>query len=135
LPQKSEIPPTVVGGFFKSFLLRVIGRELKIPPTEVGGLFRSFLQGVRKLQERDQNAASCGRGCVRQDLNYPPTAVGGIFRSPFRACPYRKDLKNPPTAVGGIFGLFEAKLFQYIEFKNARSENLQCRLLRTSRLH
>ena len=77
-----------------------MGRELQIPPTEVGGLFRSFLQVVRKLQEREQNAVSCRRGGVRQDLNYPPTAVGGIFRSSFRACLYRKGSEESTHCRG-----------------------------------
>jgi site-specific recombinase XerD len=42
----------------KDRVTRVMRRELQIPPTAVGGLFRSFLQVVRKLQEREQNAVS-----------------------------------------------------------------------------
>ena len=68
-------------------------------------MFKSFLQDLRKLQELEENAVSCGRGCVRQDLNHPPTAVGGISEVLFPRVPYRKDLKNPPTAVGGISDL------------------------------
>src|SRR6266576_2216227 len=40
----SEIPPTGVGGLFRSSLQRDRFRNLGIPPTEVCGLFRSFLQ-------------------------------------------------------------------------------------------
>ena len=72
----TTIPPTAVGGSFRSFLHPP---EFKlIPPTAVGGSFRSFLHSPDfKL--------------------IPPTAVGGSFRSALE-----KDLNNPPTAVGGI---------------------------------
>jgi hypothetical protein len=44
LHKKSKIPPTAVGGLFRSFLLRrQLGVCVQIPPTEVGGWFRSFL--------------------------------------------------------------------------------------------
>src|ERR1700752_5187108 len=52
------IPPTAVGGLFKSILKR---SDLKYPPTAVGGIKFWFRNRV-----------------CRKDLNHPPTAVGGI---------------------------------------------------------
>jgi hypothetical protein len=48
-PELNVIPPTAVGGYFRSFR-----RNLNNPPTTVGGI-------------------RC-----RKDLNEPPTTVGGI---------------------------------------------------------
>jgi hypothetical protein len=50
------IPPTRVGGYFKSTLRS----DLNDPPTSVGGIQISLNSSYRK------------------DLNHPPTAVGGI---------------------------------------------------------
>jgi hypothetical protein len=60
LPQKSRIPPTVVGGWFNYYLCAEHWL-LQIPPTVVGGLFNSYLgfPAVMKL---------------------PPTTVGGIHQ-------------------------------------------------------
>ena len=101
--------------------------ESQIPPTAVGGLFRSSLRNkaIQTSQKRfqlhapsvatkagsepspnsrwgDSHSSSCFP--CRLDLNHPPTSVGGIWSSlPMTAC--RRDLKNPPTAVGGISNL------------------------------
>src|SRR5258705_6306444 len=59
--------------------------NLGIPPTAVGGWFRSNLPrwgfGIWESHQRqlvDGSVALFRRG---QDLNNPPTAVGGIYRS------------------------------------------------------
>src|SRR3984893_18710881 len=96
----------------------------RIPPTEVGGWFRSNLNASthrvleshqRKLVDCSDPASEtkrpstfksvfsfttllCGR---RLDLNHPPTSVGGIRKIP-QAHVCRPDLNNPPTSVGGI---------------------------------
>src|SRR4029077_106815 len=93
-------------------------RGAAIPPTEVGGWFKSGLQtGVTeglKFHPRKLVGFKNPVGAVRRwDLNHPPTAVGGIVgfsHNLFRwwdsrtrfvlAC--RLDLNNPPTPVGGI---------------------------------
>jgi hypothetical protein len=62
------IPPTAVGGSFRSSLQVQRQGRLGIPPTAVGGSFRSNLQVHR-------------RGL----LGIPPTAVGGSFRSSLQA--------------------------------------------------
>jgi len=41
--QKVEIPPTAVGGWFRSFLQNRCIKNSKIPPTAVGGWFKSDL--------------------------------------------------------------------------------------------
>jgi len=44
LHKKFKIPPTEVGGSFRSFLRNAFHRRhSQIPPTAVGGCFRSFL--------------------------------------------------------------------------------------------
>src|ERR1700754_2319821 len=59
-----------------------------IPPTAVGGWFRSFLQiGPFSFLRRATRAALDGHSLTRKDLNNPPTAVGGI--STFGAKPVR----------------------------------------------
>src|SRR5215813_5947279 len=73
-----------------------------IPPTAVGGCFRSFLKG-RRL--RDNGRFEIEGSPVRKDLNEPPTAVGGICRQRALAAS-RKNLNEPPTAVGGIFVIY-----------------------------
>jgi hypothetical protein len=99
------IPPTAVGGLFRSFLERGTGGMLLIPPTAVGGLFRSFLQLLRSCKNcRNPSGTQVlkrPRECLRKDLNNPPTAVGGISKV-LSGDLYRKDLKNPPTTMGGI---------------------------------
>src|SRR6201988_1403456 len=90
-----------VGGSFRSFLRNAFhGRHSQIPPTAVGEWFRSLL--VRRYP---LNAARAARRRIenepigRKDLNQPPTAVG-IRRS--RRCKLdRKDLKVS-TPEGGI---------------------------------
>ncbi len=71
--QKAKIPLTAVSGWFQIFSTVKVLDTWRIPPTAVGGLFRSFLIGqhcdfapLSPLQE------------VREDLNHPPTAVNGI---------------------------------------------------------
>jgi len=44
---KVEIPPTAVGGSFKSGLHQA-PLMMKIPPTAVGGLFKSYLLAPRR---------------------------------------------------------------------------------------
>jgi len=81
---------------------------LEIPPTAVGGSFKSFLQTLstmiqsrqRKLADRSGPYDLSG-SMNRSDLKDPPTAVGGIENA-LGARSDRKDLNNPPTAVGGI---------------------------------
>src|SRR5260370_12560287 len=99
---KSEIPPTGVGGWFRSSLQRDRLPNLGIPPTEVGGLFRSNLLRRRHVETqvsfvraRPRLVSEAGseqstnfrwwdsrtRFTVgsRLDLNHPPTPVGGIW--------------------------------------------------------
>jgi SpoIID/LytB domain protein len=106
----SQIPPTGVGGLFKSnlptsvsspespqrqlgdcsspaflsleadLLTKPCRLDLNNPPTAVGGIREKLSLG-------------------RQDLNDPPTAVGGIRE---KLSLGRQDLNDPPTAVGGI---------------------------------
>src|SRR5438034_869697 len=67
------------GGSFRSDLQEITDRVLEIPPTEVGGLFRSGLRNkaAERIQKRIQfRAPSMWR---RLDLNHPPTSVGGIL--------------------------------------------------------
>src|SRR6185295_18545747 len=80
-----EIPPTGVGGWFRSSLQKSDWYAKEIPPTAVGGLFRSDL--LFALLRR-----------WRLDLNNPPTAVGGIPTVGIDSC--RKDLNHLPTSVG-----------------------------------
>jgi len=44
----SWIPPTEVGGLFRSRLRRETRWRMRIPPTAVGGLFRSGLRSLRR---------------------------------------------------------------------------------------
>jgi hypothetical protein len=121
----SRIPPTEVGGLFRSCLQRRTCGILRIPPTEVGGWFRSSLRNKAIQTQSKAISATCTFCERRPDLNNPPTSVGGIFvdyaspplytgseQSPNsrwgdlrafvrRSC-CREDLNNPPTAVGGI---------------------------------
>jgi|GEM_PF-3116905 len=53
--------------------------SIRIPPTSVGGSFRSFLQQLFSSLRRATRAILEWRGrLVERDLNHPPTAVGGI---------------------------------------------------------
>src|SRR5215217_8796706 len=55
LPSGVEIPPTAVGGLFKSFLRE----DLKYPPTAVGGITKRFRD---MFVERDLNQSTHCRG-------------------------------------------------------------------------
>jgi hypothetical protein len=90
-----QIPPTEVGGSFRSFLQTDFKNNVLIPPTAVGGYFKSTLL-IRKFRQQKLVACSINRSY----LNNPPTSVGGIETAFFDRC--RKDLNDPPTAVGGI---------------------------------
>src|SRR5215218_7324272 len=126
-PSGVEIPPTAVGGSFKSFSKR--GFEIS---THCRGWDYQTVQGY--VCRRDLNQSTHFRGW---DLGFvqshapglctkvliPPTAVGGSFKCFLpesypaalkshqrqlvdRSSPFlREDLKYPPTAVGGINGL------------------------------
>src|SRR5260370_8933249 len=61
------MPPTAVGGSFKSNLLRVALATPRIPPAEAGGSLKSSLLRVALATPR-----------------IPPTAVGGSFKSNLR---------------------------------------------------
>ena len=62
---RNEIPPTAVGGYFRSSLHDALNRQdLNHPPTSVGGIPDSRATAVCRL-----------------DLKHPPTAVGGILPS------------------------------------------------------
>ena len=89
---------------------------LGIPPTAVGGFFRSNLQRGWTLEPRESHQRqlvdlsnptylsiwkSTRPLRSRPDLNNPPTAVGGIQEHGHRYW-RRSDLNDPPTAVGGI---------------------------------
>src|SRR5712675_735006 len=89
--QSLGIPPTAVGGLFRSNLRDASADPVGIPPTAVGGLFRSNL--------RDASANPVGT---------PPTAVGGLFRSNLRDAS-ADPVGTPPTAVGGLFRSFLQK--------------------------
>jgi hypothetical protein len=59
--------------------------EISIPPTGVGGWFKSFLlKPAAKYQSRQRELADgsgpdyLSRSMNRSDLKYPPTAVSGI---------------------------------------------------------
>src|SRR5882672_6653618 len=79
LCQNSGIPPTGVGGWFRSNLHASTHRVLEYHQREVGGLFRSGLRnkGAERIQKRFHfHAPSIWTN--RLDLNHPPTSVGGI---------------------------------------------------------
>src|SRR5258705_5525491 len=105
LCENSEIPPTEVGGMFRSNLPRRWLRNLGIPPTAVGGWFRSNLP---RWASKLGNPTNGSWWMVQiqptemglRNLGIPPTAVGGWFS---RFVSKRQDLNNPPTAVGGIY--------------------------------
>jgi hypothetical protein len=99
LHKKAKIPLTAVSRSFKSFLRRVTLVTSQIPPTAVGGLFRSFLLEPKPGWFARVFSLSKGR---REDLNDPQTAVCGIQRRLGAICS-RKDLNDPLTAVSGIF--------------------------------
>jgi len=84
-------------------------KSLQIPPTAVGGSFKSFLyesllmsteSRQRKLADHSSPTYSSSK-INSKDLKYPPTTVSGITNR-FKGPVYRKDLNHPPTAVGGI---------------------------------
>jgi len=94
-----------------------------IPPTGVGGSFRSFLQEITSKDlcadcENEPCRVAVGAETFkflvcRKDLNHPPTAVGGILVGELcLVC--RKDLNHPPTAVGGILARVEWLLLERI---------------------
>jgi hypothetical protein len=68
-----------------------------IPPTAVGGSFKSSLH-IRHRSRCCLN--SLHLNCGRLDLNYPPTPGWDLTLCRCSLC--RLDLKHPPTAVGGI---------------------------------
>jgi len=65
----------------RSFLLELPNNNLRIPPTAVGGSFKSFLRNDLKYPPTavgwDYSAAK--NMFCRQQLKNPPTTVGGIF--------------------------------------------------------
>src|SRR5438876_8236926 len=83
-------------------------RKLTIPPTAVGGWFRSCLQEscteTHKSHQRQlvDGSSPTYRKHALQKLTIPPTAVGGWFKSGLQR---RRTAKRriPPTAVGGSF--------------------------------
>src|ERR1700752_1318689 len=76
LHKKFKIPPTEVGGSFRSFLRNAFHvRHSQIPPTAVGGWFSSFLPRRRV----GKSGASNGSVSPEANLNNPPTAVDGIL--------------------------------------------------------
>jgi hypothetical protein len=87
LCQNPEIPPTVVGGFFRFNLLDASAHLLESHPRKVGGCFKS---GPFPLTFEH----------CRRDLNNPPLPWVGFKNSVTAVC--RLDLNLPPTAVGGI---------------------------------
>jgi len=79
LCENFEIPPTAVGGWFRSFLQKPHFAPMKeIPPTAVGGLFRSGLRTNEGRATAMDTLVSWTFYVKRLDLNHPPTAVGGI---------------------------------------------------------
>jgi len=75
LRQKSEIPPTAVGGLFKSFLIESNGEGM----NPANGSWR--IVQVRTIHKYLSTAGSellAEFWINRSDLNHPPTAVGGI---------------------------------------------------------
>src|SRR5437773_1684913 len=61
---------------------RGLAESTKIPPTEVGGLFRSSLRNKAiQTQSKAISATSLLRE-RRPDLNHPPTSVGVAPRKP-----------------------------------------------------
>src|SRR5687768_13084947 len=78
-----------------------------IPPTAVGGVFKSCLVGKAQHQQPhfcgalDECPKLLNSPSVRRlDLNHPPTPVGGIW-IPRHINLCRSNLNHPPTAVGG----------------------------------
>jgi hypothetical protein len=55
-----------VGGFFKSFLFEKLNGEIRIPPTEVGGLFKSCLRA--SVNRKDLNYPPTAVGGIKNDL-------------------------------------------------------------------
>ena len=109
-----EIPPAV-GGWFRSSYTRAL-TGFSIPPTEVGGLFRSNLQAStdRVLESHQRKLVDCldpasetkGSNTLKIEFHDP-------FYEPSPNCRWRDsevhqhffcrlDLNNPPTSVGGI---------------------------------
>ena len=99
---KMQIPPTAVGGCFKSGL-----QIAKHAYSEVGGWFKPGLRF-----DENQN---------RRHLNNPPTSVGGIqlLHNLFLS---RRDLNDPPTAVGGIYFLCKVDLENFVGVEQERKE-------------
>jgi len=120
-----KIPPTAVGGLFKSFLYqpattrdksrqrkladrssptfsssKINSKDLNDPPTAVSGI-KTFALEVVYRKDLNDPPTSVGGISVVKDLNDPPTAVSGIKTFALEVV-YRKDLNDPPTSVGGI---------------------------------
>jgi hypothetical protein len=103
---KVEIPPTAVGGWFRSDLQTSTNRILESHQRK---LVDCSDPAYIRARTEFLNPTNCRCGIwsflrmtfCRLDLNHPPTAVGGIWSS-LRMTFCRKDLNNPPTAVGGI---------------------------------
>jgi hypothetical protein len=81
----------------------------KIPPTAVGGSFRSFLlqAPLKSFQSHQRQLVDRSDPFYSKRLSnpsIPPTAVGGSFRSLLLQAPLKSF--NPPTAVGGSFRSF-----------------------------
>src|SRR6266404_2839344 len=82
-----QIPPTGVGGSFKSCLQAKAARPLlQIPPTGVGGSFKSCLQAK----------------AARPFLQIPPTGVGGSFKSCLQTKGLQSRLNHRHTPNPGI---------------------------------
>jgi hypothetical protein len=106
------IPPTAVGGFFRSCLQDERGLYASSNPTHGGEwivqLLPTFGQSILSTEFRSVRAIQKVTRAAgwRMDLNDPPTAVGGIPGSRRALFVCRLQLNNPPTAVGGIRGWF-----------------------------
>jgi hypothetical protein len=126
--KRLRIPPTAVGGWFKSSLHAEARREpLRIPPTAVGGWFKSSLHSKARRNVSESHPLAVG-GWFKSSLH--SKARRNVFESPanpirkglersthcrgwdserfLRASACRLHLNHPPTAVGGINGAAEA---------------------------
>jgi hypothetical protein len=91
LCENSEIPPTAVGGLFRSHLQEVGFFEFMNPTNGSWWIFQ--IQPVRstsKAMKVENRFIWPAALFPRQDLNHPPTAVGGIQKT------------QSPQFVGGI---------------------------------
>src|ERR1700730_14166835 len=77
-------------------------RISKIPPTAVGGWFRSSQRNKAIRTQSNAISATCTSEETKAGSEQPPNSRWGDLRAFLRMSWCRKDLNHPPTAVGGI---------------------------------